>query len=146
MSKTGWIDEQLYLMIKQVMPLPCVDLLIVNKGRLLLMKRTNTLAKGLWFTPGGRIYKGESLEDAVKRVLGEETGLVPDSFEQVGAMSHDWTEVQTITVFYKVYVSTDKPEMNDEHDDYKWIEKVDDDIHPYVVYMIKKSGILIPNN
>ena len=146
MSKTGWIDEPLYLKIKQVMPLPCVDLLIVNKGRLLLMKRTNTPAKGLWFTPGGGIFKGESLEAAVKRVLVEETGLVLDSFEQVGAMSHDWAEVQTITMFYNVYVSADKPEMNEEHDDYKWIEEVDDGIHPIIVYMIKNSDIFLPNN
>ena len=144
MYKTGWIDEPLYSKIKQVMPLPCVDLLIVNKGRLLLMKRTNTPGKGLWFTPGGRIYKGESLETTVKRVLKEETGLYPDSFKQVGAMSHDWAEVQTITVFYRVNVSTDKPEMNEEHDDYKWIEKVDDDIHPYIIYMIEKIGIFKP--
>ncbi len=144
MSDIGWIDEPLYLKIKQVMPLPCVDLLIVNKGRLLLMKRTNTPAKGLWFTPGGRIYKGESLQAAVNRVLKEETGLDPDSIKQVGAMSHDWAEAQTITVFYTVNVSTDTPEMNEEHDEYKWIQEINDDLHPYIVYMIKESGIFKP--
>ena len=141
MSGTGWIDEPLYSEIKKVMPLPCVDLLIVNKGRLLLMKRNNAPAKGLWFTPGGRIYRGETLEAAVRRVLKKETGLAPDSFKQVGTMSHIWPEAQTITVFYKVNVSTDVPEMNIEHDEYKWIKEVDDDLHLYIVYMIDESGI-----
>jgi len=141
MSSAGWIDEPLYSEIIKVMPLPCVDLLILNKGRLLLMKRNNAPAKGLWFTPGGRILKGESLETAVRRVLMEETGLAPYSFTQVGAMSHNWPEAQTITVFYKVNVSNDIPELNDEHSDYKWIKEIDDDLHPYLAYMIEKTGI-----
>lgn len=142
MSNFGWIDEPLYSKIKQLMPLPCVDLLIIFKGRLLLMKRKNNPGEGLWFTPGGRIYIHESLEAAVRRVLKEETGLDATSINQIGAMSHEWQEVQTVTVFYKIHVSCDKLIMNNEHDDYRWIDKIEKDLHPYVVHMIKKSGIL----
>jgi ADP-ribose pyrophosphatase YjhB (NUDIX family) len=126
MSGPGWIDEPFYSKIKQIMPLPCVDLLVL---------------KGLWFTPGGRVYRGESLEAAVRRVLKEETGFEPVHINQVGVMSHVWPEVHTITVFYMVHVSSDKPEMNDEHDDYKWIRAIEDDTHPYIVNMVKKSRI-----
>ncbi len=117
MSKAGWIPEPLYAQIKQNIPIPCVDLLVTHKGRLLLMKRKNTPAKGKWFSPGGRIYKNETIENAVKRVLFEETGLTPTSIIQCGAMRHDWPEVQTITVFHRVKVDSDKIQMNDEHDD-----------------------------
>jgi len=74
-------------------------------------------------------------------VLKEETRLNSDSFTQIGAMSHIWPEAQTITVFYKVIVSTDTPEMNKEHSEYKWINEIDDDLHPYIVYMIEESEI-----
>ena len=77
----------------------------------------------------------------MRRVLKEETGIAPDSFTQAGAMSHIWPEAQTITVFYKVNVSNDIPELNDEHSEYKWIKEIDDDLHPYIVYMIEKTGI-----
>jgi colanic acid biosynthesis protein WcaH len=142
MSNFGWIEEPQYSKIKQLMPLPCVDLLIIFKGRLLLMKRKNNPGKGLWFTPGGRIYRHESLESAVRRVLKEETGLDAHSIYQIGAMSHYWPKVHTVTIFYKINVSSDKLIMNDEHDDYRWIDKKEKDLHPYVVHMIRKSGIL----
>ena len=141
MSGTGWINEPFYSEIKKLMPLPCVDLLIVNKGRLLLMKRNNSPANGLWFTPGGRIRKGESIETAVIRKLKEETALEPISIKQAGVMSHVWPKVQTITVFYIVHVLSDKIVMNDEHSDYKWIKSVEEDTHPYIVYMINESKI-----
>lgn len=141
MLKPGWIDEALYTKIKQHMPLPCVDLLATHKGRLLLMKRTNRPARGLWFTPGGRIMKNESIENAVTRVLIDETGLTPVSITQCGAMSHKWPEVQTITVFYRVEVESEDIRMNDEHDDFKWITKMDPDLHPYLRHMIEESNI-----
>ena len=141
MSKPGWIEEPLYTKIKQLIPLPCVDLLVTHNGRLLLMNRKNTPAKGLWFTPGGRIIKNESIENAVKRVLYEETGLTPNSITQCGAMSHIWPEIQTITVFHRIEVESDHIQLNDEHSDIKWIEEIDPELHPYLIYMIKESNI-----
>jgi colanic acid biosynthesis protein WcaH len=68
----------------------CVDLLVVHRERLLIMKRKNPPAKGEWFTSGGRIYIGEKIEEAAKRTLNEETGLKPVKIEQKGVMSHIW--------------------------------------------------------
>ena len=47
-----WIEEPLYTTIKSVIPIPCVDLHVVHKGRLLLMLRYNEPGKDLWFSPG----------------------------------------------------------------------------------------------
>ena len=141
MTEPGWIPEPLYTTIKQHMPIPCIDLLVTHNGRLLLMKRTNRPAKGKWFTPGGRIMKNESIEYAVMRVLVEETGLTPLSITQCGAMSHKWSEVQTITVFYRVEVESEEIRMNDEHDDFKWITEMTPELHPYLRHMIKESNI-----
>jgi len=141
MSKSGWIDEPLYSKIKQRMPIPCVDLLITYNDRLLLMKRKNNPAKGKWFTPGGRIFKNETIINAVKRVLLEETGLVSDSITQCGTMSHVWSDVQTITVFHKVDAESDNIVMNNEHDALKWISEKEPSLHPYLVHMINESNI-----
>jgi len=46
MHQSGWIEEKLYERIKQVMPVPCVDVLATNNGCLLLLLRTNWPAKG----------------------------------------------------------------------------------------------------
>ena len=87
--------------------------------------------------------KNESIENAVARVLLEETGLTPASIKQLGAMSHVWPDVQTITVFHRVEVETEEIQMNEEHDDIKWITEMDPKLHPYLIHMIKKSTIFL---
>ena len=138
---TKWIDAPFYNKIKENMPLPCVDLLVVNHGKLLLMLRNNEPAKDLWFTPGGRIYKDEKIEDTVTRVLVEETGLKPITITQVATMGHHWPNTHTVTTYYIVRVASDKIKMNNEHREYKWVAFVDESAHPYLIEMIEKANI-----
>jgi len=56
-------------------PKPCVAVLIVQDGKLLVGKRATEPAKGMWDILGGFIDAGESAEDAVRREVSEETGL-----------------------------------------------------------------------
>jgi len=44
-------------------------------GRVLLVQRGHEPAKGLWSLPGGSLEPGESLSDAIRREMCEETGL-----------------------------------------------------------------------
>lgn len=48
----------------------------VRGERILLVKRARAPAKGLYAFAGGRVEKGESLEEAARRELFEETGLI----------------------------------------------------------------------
>ena len=137
----GWIDEATYKKIQQNVPIPTVDLLITYDEKLLLMKRNFEPAKGLWFTPGGRIYVREKMADAVLRVLQEETGLQPTKIEKKGVMEHIWPLPHSITVFYKINSSYDNVVMNYEHCDYKWVSKINDKLHPYLKHMITVSQI-----
>lgn len=56
-------------------PIVAVAALILDKGRLLLVKRKNEPSQGLWSAPGGVVELGERMEDAVKREAKEETGM-----------------------------------------------------------------------
>ena len=57
-------------------PLPAVAVLVLDqKNRLLLIKRSVEPARGKWCLPGGFIEIDESIEEAVLRELEEETGL-----------------------------------------------------------------------
>jgi len=137
----GWIDEPLYTKIKALTPIPTVDLLVTHQGRLLLLKRNNPPAKDLWFTPGGRIFKDEKLEDTVKRVLSMETGLQPINITQISTMSHIWPEVHTVTNYYKVEVNSDEVKLDEQHREYRWINKMEDDLHPYIKEMATNAKI-----
>ena len=123
------------------MPLPCVDLLVTHKRNLLLMLRNNEPGKDLWFTPGGRIFKDEKLEDTVKRVLSEETGLQPTNITQISTMSHIWPTAHTVTTYFKVEVNSDKVKLDEQHRGYRWINTMEDGLHPYLAEMIKNTGL-----
>lgn len=59
-------------------PVVGVGAVIVKDDRALIVKRGHEPRKGEWSLPGGRVELGESLVDAVRREIREETGLEVD--------------------------------------------------------------------
>lgn len=61
------------------MEVPCVGAIVRDgAGRLLIIRRGRPPGVGLWSIPGGRVEPGETLTDAVRREVFEETGLRVD--------------------------------------------------------------------
>ncbi|NHV45767.1 MAG: NUDIX hydrolase [Candidatus Verstraetearchaeota archaeon] len=56
-------------------PLIGAGILVIENGKVLLIKRGNEPNKGLWSIPGGLVKLGESPEEAAIREFKEETGL-----------------------------------------------------------------------
>ena len=52
-----------------------VDALIVERGKILLIKRAKDPYRDFWALPGGFVEYGETAENAVTREAKEETGL-----------------------------------------------------------------------
>ena len=57
-------------------PIVGVGGVIVSDGKAIIIRRANEPYKGQWSIPGGRVELGETLIDAVRREMREETGLV----------------------------------------------------------------------
>jgi len=53
--------------------------LIFDGGRLLIVERGKEPLKGFWSIPGGIVEAGEKLEEAIRREVLEETGLVVET-------------------------------------------------------------------
>jgi 8-oxo-dGTP diphosphatase len=71
-----------------VAPVIAVGAIICHQGRLVLIRRDKEPSKGRWTFPGGAVELGESLEDAVRREILEETGLQVDVGEVAMVLDH----------------------------------------------------------
>lgn len=77
------LAEELFWMISALVPIPNVDLLIVNeRGQLLLSKRNDGFFEKSWHIPGGCLRYGEELvtrvQETAKQELGCEVEIDPE--------------------------------------------------------------------
>ncbi|MBA3647253.1 MAG: NUDIX hydrolase [Chitinophagales bacterium] len=74
--------------MKNDKPTLCVDVIIEFPDReIILGKRKYSPFKGEWGLPGGHVEYGETVEDAAKREVMEETGLEVELLNIVGVFS-----------------------------------------------------------
>lgn len=62
-------------------PILGVGALILDGARIVLVRRAKPPNAGWWSLPGGAVETGESIEDALRREVLEETGLQVESME-----------------------------------------------------------------
>lgn len=141
MNGKNWDNDNLFIRIRNVVPIAAVDILAVHNGRLLLLLKNNEPEKNVWFTPGGRIRYDETLEKAAKRKLLEETGLRAVKSGKRGTICQLYPEAQYVTTFFHVEATEGNVRLNDEHRDYRWISNIETDLHPYVEQMIEELEI-----
>lgn len=65
-------------------PVPAVAAVIIRDQEILLIKRGAEPGIGQWSIPGGSMEIGETIEEAVKREVVEETGLIVEVGELAG--------------------------------------------------------------
>src|SRR5688572_24526207 len=66
-----FIPDELYARILDSVPIACVDIAIVARGGVLLVRRKDAPARGEWWVPGGRVLKGEMMRETAARKARE---------------------------------------------------------------------------
>lgn len=138
-KKSDFIPQAIYDQIIDLIPIPSVDAVIVMNGSLLFLRRKNSPAAGQWWLAGGRINRGESLEETLHREIKEETGLEIESYRFIKAYSRVFVERHDITVAYLCKCKKGTIELSDEHSEYRLFKKLPTGLHPYLLETIKDS-------
>jgi len=105
-------------------PQLAVSAAIFREGKVLLVRRARSPAKGFYSLPGGRVEFGETLHAALHREVKEETAL---KIELAGLAA--WREVMPtgeggghyVILSFAARWSAGEPALNEELDDYKWL-------------------------
>ena len=108
-------------------PAVTVDIVIVTrakKPRVLLIRRKHPPFEGMWATPGGFIDMDESLDDAARRELFEETGVRIKKLVQLHTFGDPQRDPRgrNIAVAYLALVNLDdlQPRAGDDAAEVGW--------------------------
>ncbi len=105
-------------------PQLAVSAAIFRDGKILLVRRARSPAKGFYSLPGGRVEFGETLHAALHREVDEETALKIEIVDLAG-----WREVvpgtggggHYLIISFAARWSCGEVVLNDELDDFKWL-------------------------
>lgn len=97
-----------------------VAALLERDGKFLICQRPRQKARGLlWEFVGGKVEKGESKEDALRRECEEELGIRIDVGEAFCEVTHEYPDI-TIELTLFTATTTEEPKKI-EHNDLRWI-------------------------
>ncbi len=150
------LDTHTFKTVIENTPLVSIDLCLVCDDQLLLGKRNNDPLKGEWFTPGGRIHKNETWQDALLRIAEVElgsSGIMVEDFSLMGIWDHFYSNSalgqDTSTHYvnlphYAEFKSKPQITLDDQHADFEWFDlSVMDKNEEFHVYMRNYASWLL---
>jgi ADP-ribose pyrophosphatase len=112
-----------------VRPALAVGAVVFKDDRVLLVKRGNPPAQGVWAIPGGSVELGETLKTAAEREVLEETGIVIKagepvfSFESIHRDDEDRVRFHYYIVDLAARYISGEPTAGDDALDVGWISR-----------------------
>ena len=143
------IPTKLYAEILENMPIPCIDFVLHHQGKVLLTYRTQEPAKDQWCVQGGRIFKHETLLEALQRLAKREVGSEVKVIKQIGGYEfhskqanfgvQSGTHAVVVVYLVEPIKSNFAISLDETHSKYKWIDRIEDDLDPYVKTVLRDS-------
>jgi colanic acid biosynthesis protein WcaH len=139
--------------VVEATPLIFIDFLIRNSdGYILSGKRVNKPAQGFWFVPGGRILKGEAIEQAYNRLLKAELGInhikatfkcIYQHFYKDNFLNNDFSTHYVVLAYTVQYDCNVGLLPLDQHHEYLWLSQTqllaNDDVHEHTKWYFQDN-------
>jgi ADP-ribose pyrophosphatase YjhB (NUDIX family) len=104
-----------------------VGALVVDDGRLLLVRRARDPYGGTWDVPGGFLEEGERPLEGLRRELREETALEIEPRRFVDALLDRYgtgeNAATTLNLYWEAIVVGGKPEAGDDAAEVRWFPR-----------------------
>ncbi len=115
-------------------PLMGVGAVVVDNGRVLLVRRGREPLKGQWSLPGGLLELGESLTAGVAREVLEETGMVVEPIELIELLDRIHWEDNRVRYHYVIAdylcrVTGGTLHADSDADEVRWVERAELNSH-----------------
>jgi colanic acid biosynthesis protein WcaH len=150
------LSAETFLAVVANTPLVSIDLIIRNPQAAILMgRRLNEPAKGVWFVPGGRICKGETIEAAFSRISLNELGqsFTIDGASLLGAFTHLYdtnglgvpgVSTHYVVLAYDLGAHRQFIEARAQHSETRWITEAESraagsEVHPNVLPYFRRN-------
>ena len=119
-------------------PLFGVGAVIVESGRVLLVRRGQEPLKGKWSLPGGMLELGESLLSGVAREVREETGLEVEPIELIELLDRVHREDNRVRYHYVIAdylcrVVGGSLQAASDADAVRWVERAEWNSHSALI-------------
>jgi ADP-ribose pyrophosphatase YjhB (NUDIX family) len=107
-----------------------IDIVLTGPtSRVLLLRRSdmNVAWKGLWATPGGRVYRNERLSEAIQRIALRETGirLLKGQVSFAGVKEIITGKEHAVTNVFKAHASTSSFRLDGTSTEAQWFRPVE---------------------
>ena len=104
-----------------------VGVLVRNRNKFLLARETLEGGKDYWIVPGGKVEFGETIEEAAKREIKEETGIKPSKLRFLAYKEAIAAKYNYHTVIFFFEARTDKTKLKKDIEgkviESKWFTK-----------------------
>jgi colanic acid biosynthesis protein WcaH len=150
MYKNKPLNEKIFETVINSVPLISIDILLKKNDKILLGKRVNKPAQNYYFSIGGRVFKNETLDQAIQRVAKIELNIDLKSTPKfIGVFEHFYDDsiykdisTHYVNLAYELEVE-ELPDLPiDQHAEYRWFS-VDEllesvQVHKYVKDYFKR--------
>ena len=121
-------------------PVVCIDGLIMNdRKEFLLVERKNEPLKGEFWLPGGRLLRGESLDDGIRRKMKEELGTEVEIVKLLGHFEEFFEKTEQgnvngfhcISFVFQLTVDSDRIRLDEQSENWEWFRDPPPKLVPY---------------